>query len=355
MTRVALAGALTIVLGLGLNGYGASPGQVSETKAGQPNMRFVQTNGIKMRIAEMGSGPLVVLLHGWPESWYSWRHQLPTLANAGFRVVAPDMRGFGKTDAPRAVEDYDVHKLTADVIGLLDALGEKNAVVVGHDWGAFVAWHCVLLYPDRFRGLVAMSVPYRGRSAESPIEIMRKTYGDNFFYMLYFQEPGVAEKEFDADPRGLLSRLYVSPDSPRERPIVTDPKRTAGGMIARLGAPKGAQSWFTQADLDYYVGEFREAGFYGGINYYRNIHRNWQTTPQLANAQITLPVLFVAGEKDLVLRGATAEQLTATMGKFVGDLRGVKVYPGVGHWVQQEIPDEVNKVVIEFLKSLPKS
>ena len=318
-------------------------------------MRVVQTNGIKMRIAEMGSGPLVVLLHGWPESWYSWRHQLPALANAGFRVVAPDMRGFGKTDAPMAVEDYDIQKLTADVIGLLDALGEKNAVVVGHDWGAFVAWHCLLLHPDRFRGLVAMSVPYRGRPAESPIEIMRKTYGDNFFYMLYFQEPGVAEKEFDADPRGLLSRLYVSPDSPREAPIVTDPKRAAGGMIARLGAPKGAQSWFTPADLDYYVSEFREAGFYGGINYYRNIHRNWQATAQLANAQITLPVLFVAGEKDLVLRGATAEQLTAIMGKFVGDLRGVKVYPGVGHWVQQEIPDEVNKVVIEFLKSLPKS
>ena len=126
-------------------------------------------------------------------------------------------------------------------------------------------------------------------------------------------------------------------------------------MIARLGAPKGAQSWLTEADLDYYVSEFREAGFRGGINYYRNIHRNWQMTAQLANAQITLPVLFVAGEKDLVLRGATAEQLTATMGKFVGDLRGVKLYPGVGHWVQQEIPDEVNKAVIEFLKSLPKS
>jgi len=355
MTRGAFAGALTMVLGLGINGCAAAPAEVSRTKADQPTMRLVQTNGIKMRIAEMGSGPLVVLLHGWPESWYSWRHQLPALANAGFRGVAPDMRGFGKTDAPMAAEDYDIQKLTADVTGLLDALGEKNAVIVGHDWGSFVAWHCLLLHPDRFRGLVAMSVPYRGRSAESPIEIMRKTYGDNFFYMLYFQEPGAAEKEFDADPRGILSRLYVSPDSPREAPTVTDPKRAAGGMIARLGAPKGAQSWLTEADLDYYVSEFREAGFRGGINYYRNIHRNWQMTAQLANAQITLPVLFVAGEKDLVLRGATAEQLTATMGRFVVDLRGVKLYPGVGHWVQQEIPDEVNKVVIEFLKSLPKS
>ena len=355
MTRVAFAGALTMVLCLGIDGCAAPPAQVSQTKADQPTMRFVQTNGIKMRIAEMGSGPLVVLLHGWPESWYSWRHQLPALAKAGFRVVAPDMRGYGKTDAPSAVEDYDIQKLTADVTGLLDALGERNAVIVGHDWGSFVAWYCLIFYPERFRGLVAMSVPYRGRSPESPIEIMKKATGDNFFYMLYFQEPGVAEKEFDADPRGILSRVYVSPDSPREAPTVTDPKRAAGGMIARLGAPKGPPSWLTPADLDYYVGEFREAGFRGGINYYRNIHRNWETTPQLANAQIALPVLFVAGEKDLVLRGATAEQLTATMSKFVRDLRGVKLYPGVGHWVQQERPDEVNKAVIEFLKSLPTS
>jgi pimeloyl-ACP methyl ester carboxylesterase len=355
MTRVALAGALTMVLGVGVNGCPAPPAQVSPTKADQSTMRFVQTNGIKMRIAEIGSGPLVVLLHGWPESWYSWRHQLPALANAGFHGVAPDMRGYGKTDAPAAVEDYDIRKLTGDITGLLDALGEKNAIVVGHDWGAVVAWHCLLLHPDRFRGLVAMSVPYRGRSSESPIETLKKAYGDNFFYMLYFQEPGVAEKEFDADPHGILSRLYVSPYSPREPPTVTDPKRAAGGMIPRIGVPKGAQSWLTQADLEYYIGEFRQAGFRGGINYYRNIRRNWETTPQLTHPEITQPVLFLAGETDLVLRGATAEQLTATMGKFVKDLRGVRLYPGVGHWVQQEAPDDVNKAIIEFLKSLPTS
>jgi len=353
--RVGMAGALAMILSLGVKGFAASPAQVSQPGAVKPNMRFIQTNGISMRIAEMGSGPLVVLLHGWPESWYSWRHQLPALADAGFHVVAPDMRGFGKTDAPKAVEDYDIRKLTADIAGLLDALGEKSAVVVGHDWGAVVAWHCLLLYPDRFRGLVAMSVPYRGRPSESPIEILRRTYGDNFFYMLYFQEPGVAEREFDADPRGILSRLYVSPNAPRETPAVTDPKRAAGGWIPRLGTPKGAQSWLTQADLDYFVDEFKQAGFRGGINYYRNIHRNWETTPQLASAHVAQPVLFLAGEKDVVIRGATAEQLTAMMGQFVRDLRGVTLYPGVGHWVQQERPDDVNKAVIEFLKSVPQS
>ena len=353
MMRVAVAGALAMFLSLAVDGCAGSSAQVSQTRTNTPNMRFIQTNGISMRIAEMGSGPLVVLLHGWPESWYSWRHQLPALAGAGFHVVAPDMRGFGRTDAPKAVEDYDIRTLTADITGLLDALGEKSAVLVGHDWGAVVAWVCLLLHPDRFRGVVAMSVPYRGRPSESPIEIMKKAYGDNFFYMLYFQEPGVAETEFDADPRGILSRLYVSPNAPREAPAVTDPKRVAGGWIPRLGAPKGEQSWLTQADLDYFVGEFKHAGFRGGINYYRNIQRNWETTPQLASAHIAQPVLFLAGEKDVVIRGATAEQLTAMMRQFVRDLRGVTLYPGVGHWVQQERPDDVNKAVIEFLKSVP--
>ena len=351
-TRAVLAGALTMVLGLAIGGCAALAGPASPTKAEKPSLRFVQTNGIRMRIAEMGSGPLVVLLHGWPESWYSWRHQLPALAKAGFRAVAPDMRGYGKTDAPTAVEDYAIQTLTADVTGLLDALGEKTAVLVGHDWGSAVAWYCLLLHPDRFRGLVAMSVPYRGRAPESPIESLKRAYGQNFFYMLYFQEPGVAEKEFDADPRGLLSRLYASPDTPREAPTVTDPRRAAGGMIPRIGAPKSPSSWFTQVDLDYYVGEFQQAGFRGGINYYRNIHRNWETTPQLANARNAQPVLFLAGEKDLVIRGATAEQLQAAMQPFARDLRGVTLYPGVGHWVQQEQPGAVNEAVLAYLRSL---
>src|SRR5262249_30300993 len=179
IARAALVGALTLVLAM-------SVAPVAHTQSEQPAMRFVQTNGIRMRIAEMGSGPLVVLLHGWPESWYSWRHQLPALASAGFRAVAPDMRGYGKTDAPAAVEEDDIHKLTADVTGLLDALGEQTAVVIGHDWGAAIAWHCVLAAPGRFRALVAMSVPYRGRAPESPIDIMKKANGENFFYMLYF-------------------------------------------------------------------------------------------------------------------------------------------------------------------------
>jgi len=318
----------------------------------EPTMRTIESNGIKLRIAEAGSGPLVIFVHGWPESWYSWRHQLPAVAAAGFHAVAPDMRGYGKSVKPEAVEDYDIQHLTADLVGILDALGEKQAILVGHDWGAIVAWHAMLLHPDRFRALVAMSVPYSGRPPQSLVQSLKAVNGDNFFYILYFQEPGVAEQEFDADPRAILSRLYLSPDSPREKPEVTDPKRAAGGWIPRLGAPKGLPDWLTKEDLDYVVNEFKEAGFRGGINYYRNFHRNWETTPQLANAKITAPVLFIAGDKDVVIRGATAEGLSAGMKKAVPGLQGVKLIPNTGHWVQQERPAEVNALLIEFLEGL---
>ena len=245
-----------------------------------------------MRIAEMGQGPLVVLLHGFPESWYSWRHQLPALAGAGYHAVAPDMRGYGQTDKPAAVEDYDIQHLTADVVGIIDALGEKTAVVVGHDWGALVAWNAVLLHPDRFTGLVAMSVPYGGRAAVSPLETMRKTYGENFYYILYFQEPGVAEAEFDKDPRGFLSRLVsVARLTPRASPDYRSQTQRRR-MDRPDGRVQGTAAWLTQADLDYYVREFTGAGFRGGINYYRNFHRNWETTPQLTGRKIAQPTLL---------------------------------------------------------------
>lgn len=335
-----------------------APAGASATPASAPSAartRSVNANGIQMRIAEMGSGPLVIFLHGFPESWYSWRHQLTALSAAGFHAVAPDLRGYGESAKPSAVEDYDIHHLTADVVGLIDALGEKTAVVVGHDWGAIVAWNCLLLHPSRFTGLVAMSVPYSGRPNRSPIESMRERYKDDFYYITYFQEAGVAEAEFDANPRAILSRLYLSPDSPREAPEVTDPKRVAGGWTVRLGASKGLPPWLTQADLDYYVGEFTRSGFRGGINFYRNLHRNWETTRQLSGATISQPVLFIAGTKDGVIRGASAEQLTTSMRQVAQDLRGVTLIADAGHWVQQERPDETNAALIRFLAALKQN
>jgi pimeloyl-ACP methyl ester carboxylesterase len=313
----------------------------------------VQSNGIKMRVAEMGSGPLVVLLHGWPESWYSWRYQLPELAKAGYHVVAPDMRGYGATDAPPSVEDYTIQKLAADVVGLLDAMGESQAIVVGHDWGAVVAWNSALIYPDRFRAVVCMSVPLRPRPPEPPTATLRRTYGEKFYYMLYFQEPGVAERELERAPRELLTRIYAtSPTIPKDPPSVSDPSASAAGLIPRLGKPREAVPWMSGADLDYYVSEFQRAGFRGGLNYYRNLDRNWQTTTQLADAQVRVPTLFIAGDKDGVIAGATKDQLAATMAPRVPRLQ-IEIYPNTGHWVQQERADEVNKAIVKFLAALP--
>jgi pimeloyl-ACP methyl ester carboxylesterase len=347
--QVCAHGLLAVLIGLTM----IWPAQAqSPTPPTAPVLRFVESNGIRLRIAEMGTGPLVLLVHGWPESWYSWRYQLPALAAAGYRAVAPDMRGYGKSDKPPAVTDYDIHHLTADLTGLVEALGEKSAILIGHDWGAIVTWHAMLLHPQRFTALVAMSVPYRGRGTASVTESLRRALGDNFNYILYFQEPGVAEREFDADPRAILSRLYLSPDSPRADPQITDPKRAAGGWIGRLGAPKGLPAWLTQADLDYYVSEFTAAGFRGGINYYRNFQRNWETTPQLSGAAITAPVLFIAGDKDVVVRGATVPALTASMKNAVPGLREVRLLADTGHWLQQERPAQTNEAILQFLKSL---
>jgi pimeloyl-ACP methyl ester carboxylesterase len=311
--------------------------------------RYIETNGIRMRIAEMGKGPLVLLIHGWPELWYSWRHQMVALAAAGYHVVAPDMRGYGGTDAPEAVSDYDIEHLSKDIVGILDVLEEETAVLVGHDWGSVVNWPTALLYPDRFTALVNMSVPYYSRGEMSVIDLFKSQFGDNFYYILYFQEPGLAENEFDADPRGILSRLYTSPETPREVPELTDPKMSAGGMIPRLGAPKVLPPWLSQRDLDYYVSEFEQSGFRGGINYYRNFHRNWEITPQLTNAQFKQPTLFIAGAEDAVIGGATADGLVKFMKDAVPDLRDVVLFPKIGHWVQQEAPEETNKALLKFL------
>lgn len=320
------------------------------------SFRFIQSNGITMRIAEMGnSGPLLLLAHGWPESWYSWRHQIVALANAGFRVVAPDMRGFGETEAPPNVDDYDVIHTSADLVGILDALGEDTAILVGHDWGAITAWNTVLLHPERFTALINMSVPYRGRAAQSPMERMRQGAGENFNYIVYHNEPGgVAEAEYDANPRALISHVYlaIAANSDIEPPKVTDPRRSAGGWIDRLGVPIRLPDWFTEKDLDYVVSQFEKAGFRGGVNYYRNFHRNWEITEHLTDAKISIPTLFIAGEEDFVIGGATAEQLMATMGRVVEDLRDVVIIPDAGHWVQQEAPEATTAAMLEFLDSL---
>ena len=319
--------------------------------------RIIETNGIKMHLAEQGEGPLVVLCHGFPESWYSWRHQLPALAAAGFHAVAPDMRGYGQTDRPQAIDQYTLLHLVGDMLGLIDALGAGQAVIAGHDWGAPVAWHAALLRPDRFRGVIGLSVPFRPRGQARPTTIMPQN-DDAIFYQLYFQNPGVAEAEFERDPRMIVRALLYSAsgDAPRREDrasaenIGMVPRQ--GGFLTRVLNPTVLPPWLTEADVDFYAGEFARTGFRGGLNWYRNIDRNWEILAPFAGARVTIPALYMAGDRDLVVSFRSMDQLIPTLAKFVPQLRRTIMLPDCGHWTQQERADEVNAAMIEFLRSL---
>ena len=317
-------------------------------------IRTIESNGIELRIAEAGEGPLVILVHGWPESWFSWRYQLQALALAGYHAVAPDMRGYGGSTIPDEIEDYNILQLTADVAGIVDALNEESATLAGHDWGAPIVWQTALLYPDIINAVVGMSVPYRGRSQNRPSRALRQSPDDDFSYTAYFQEPGVAESEFDAAPRSFIARLFTSrsPGTPTLPPRVTDPRASAGGWLARLGEPERLPDWLSGSELDYYANEFGRVGFRGGINYYRNSSRNWDLTSSLAGARIQQPALFIAGELDIVNRGATVEELRRVNQPNFVELHDVILIPGVGHRNQQQAPLETNKFLLDFLNSL---
>jgi pimeloyl-ACP methyl ester carboxylesterase len=311
-----------------------------------------------MHLAEQGEGPLVLLCHGFPESWYSWRHQLSALAAAGFHAVAPDMRGYGQTDRPEAIDQYTLFHLVGDMVGVLDALGVEQAVIAGHDWGAPIAWHAALLRPDRFRGVVGLSVPYRPRGPVRPTTVMPQTE-DAVFYQLYFQEPGRAEAELERDVRQTIRGvLYAnSGDVP-----VQVPKEQVG-MVPRSGgltplvasaalAPAALPQWLTAIDLDFYAGEFSRTGFRGGLNYYRNIDRNWELTAPFAGAKVTVPALYVVGDRDLVMAFRGMDELVPNLKQFVPQLRRTVILPGCGHWTQQERAAEVNAAIIDFLRML---
>jgi pimeloyl-ACP methyl ester carboxylesterase len=324
----------------------------------QVQHRIVETNGIRMHIAEQGAGPLIVLCHGFPESWYSWRHQLPALAQAGFHAVTPDMRGYGRTDAPAELDRYTLPHLVGDMVGLLDALGAESAVIAGHDWGAPVAWHAALMRPDRFRAVIGLSVPFRPRGSVRPTTVMPQT-DDALFYQLYFQTPGVAEKELEGDVHLTIRRLlyWASGDGPVGDLITGN--RDAVGMVPRRGGflsgtvdPKALPPWLTEADVEFFAGEFIRTGFRGGLNWYRNIDRNWELLAPFAGARVTVPALYVAGNRDLVVAFRGMDQLIPSLSKFVPQLRKAMMLPGCGHWTQQERPGEVNAAILDFLGGL---
>jgi pimeloyl-ACP methyl ester carboxylesterase len=317
--------------------------------------RMIQANGIHLHIAEQGEGPLVVMCHGFPECWYSWRHQLAALSAAGFHAVAPDMRGYGQSDRPEAIDQFTLLHLVGDMLGVLDAMGVEQAVIAGHDFGAGVAWTAALLRPDRFRAVIALSVPFRPRSPVVPTSVMPRT-DSAIFYQLYFQVPGVAENELERDVRQTFVKLLfaASGDAPRGA-------QTGGsvGMVPRNGSvltgmmiPAALPAWLREADIDFYASEFARTGFRGGLNWYRNIDRNWELLAPFAGAKVTVPALYMAGDRDLVVSFRGMDRVITNLANAVPQLRSKIMLPGCGHWTQQERASEVNAAMIDFLRQL---
>jgi len=320
--------------------------------------RFLDVNGLRMRIADQGQGPLVLLCHGFPETAYSWRHQIAALAAANHRVVAPELRGFGGTDRPADSAQYSIMHLVADMVGLLDALGEERAVIVGNDWGATLAWQAALVRPDRFHAVAAIGVPMMGQPPVPPTRIFPQT-DDAIFYTLYFQQPGVAEAEFERDI-GLTLRkiLYAASGDagPRlEGDGTPNPFAMVSreqGLLAPLPTPDALPSWLSAADLDAYVGDFQASGFRGGLNLYRNLDRNWEMQHAFSGLKVAVPALFLIGERDVGLQIPGMRDIIAAMPSLVPLLRQPIYLQGSGHWPSQERPDLVSEALLSFLKTL---
>jgi pimeloyl-ACP methyl ester carboxylesterase len=318
------------------------------TASTEVRTRTVSTNGVDLFVTEAGpeDGPVVVLAHGFPELSFSWRHQLPALAEAGYRAIAPDMRGYGRSTQPEAQDDYDIVHLTGDVIGLLDDAGAEQAVVVGHDWGSIVAWNTAILAPERLRGVVGMSVPFLPRGPMPPTQLMQAVFGGSFFYILYFQEPGVAEADLGRDAATTMRRMLAGMGSGNGDPDAM--AKDERGFVERLADCDELPSWLTQDELDHYVTEFARTGFRGGVSWYRNLDRNWSIMEPHAEDKVTIPSLFLTGAQDPV----NMMSPSTVMDGWLDDHRGSIVVRDAGHWVQQEKPDEVNAALLDFLRSL---
>lgn len=315
-----------------------------------PNItnRRIATNGIELNIAEQGEGPLVLMCHGFPESWYSWRHQFQMLADAGFHAVAPDMRGYGDSDKPADISAYNQVEVVNDIIGLIPALGYETAIVFGHDWGGPTAWSCALNHPDKVTAVGVLSVPFSPRAQVPPLDALKAIFKDQFFYQLYFQTPGVAEAELEADVRTSLRKFYHMGSAQMDVGLL-EPKPADADLLSDLPDPEQMGAWLSAADLQFYVDEFTNSTFRGPLNYYRNHNLTWELTAG-APTRIEQPAMFVAGDKDGVI--VMAAEALKNMPSHLSDLRINELIPGVGHWTQQEAPQAVNAYMLEFLQAL---
>jgi pimeloyl-ACP methyl ester carboxylesterase len=320
-----------------------------------PDFRTLDAGGARIRVALEGEGPLVLLVHGFPESWYSWRHQLGPIAQAGFTAAAIDVRGYGGSDKPGEVAAYDMESLTADVAGVARALRPDGpAILVGHDWGAPIVWNSALSRPEAFSAVAGLSVPFTGVPDRPFSEIFREAFTDKgrFFYQAWFQEVGPPEAEAEADVRGFLRKFYYGICG--EAPDGTWPdKKHGASLLEGMVDPEVFPAWLTPADLDYYVAEFTASGFFGPISRYRNHERDFAWLQQFRGRKLDMPTLLIGGDRDPAFNGfGRIPDPAALMRRHAADLRGAETLSGCGHWTQQERPLEVNAILIPWLKGL---
>ncbi|MDG2112508.1 MAG: alpha/beta hydrolase, partial [Actinomycetota bacterium] len=302
----------------------------------------VEVNRVSLEVTHAGSGPMVLLLHGFPELAHSWRHQVSVLADAGYHAVAPNQRGYGGSSQPDDIGAYNIFELVGDAVALAAHYGDSSPVVVGHDWGSMVAWHCALLRPDLFRGVVGMSVPYLPRGDMGILDMITAVANGGFHYILHFQEPGVAEAELDADPEATMRQMMWSVSGDRPDTMVVPDPVTQTSLFEAAGVPDGLPGWISEAELAVYTEAFGRSGFRGGINWYRNFAFNHRHTAPWHQARIAIPAAFVGGLADFVVNGGTPGEVGPGVGlmeAMCDDFRGSSLLEGIGHWNQQEAPE----------------
>lgn len=319
--------------------------------------RVAVADGVELDVTESGQSgdPIVVLCHGFPECAYSWRHQMQPLADAGFHVLAPDQRGYGHSSAPADVASYGAQHLTADLVALLDDADAAQAVIVGHDWGALVAWHMAQLHPDRVRAVIGVSVPYTAWPA-APTVLLKAMWGDRFFYILYFQEVGPAERELEADIRRTMHQTLWAASGEMYKGVPTEFLPVEGtGFLDAIAhgvgpVPDDLPSWLTTADLDTYVERFTASGFFGPLSWYRNLDANYELTKDIPPSTIAMPSFFIGGRNDMVIAGRPG--YVEAMESMLPNYRGTALIDGAGHWTQQEAVGEFNEALLGFLQKL---
>jgi len=312
----------------------------------------VENGPVTLNVAVKGEGPLIVCVHGFPELWYSWRHQIDHFAGRGYKVAALDVRGYGASAKPREIAAYSMKNLAGDVAAVIDQLGGGRAILFGHDWGAPIVWNTALLHPSKVTAVAGLSVPYLPRGEASFLTMAKAIYAGRFFYQLYFQTEGVAEAELEADIPTALRKLYfaASGDAPADAWLATKPADAT--LLDGMTDPEPFPAWMSPADLSVYVEAFRAGGFRGPLNRYRAQEIDFADLAEFAGKSLAQPAFFVAGERDIVRKFVPGVDLYANPGAACADFRGSVIVPKVGHWVQQEAPAATNAALETFLAKL---